>query len=62
MPSGIRVTAVLPGATFTDSWAGTTLPADRFVLPEDIAKAVFNAISMNEGVNVDEILIRPLKS
>jgi len=62
MPSGIRVTAVLPGATLTDSWAGTTLPADRFVLPEDIAKAIFNAISMNEGVNVDEILIRPLKS
>ena len=61
MPSGIRVTAVLPGATLTDSWAGTTLPADRFVLPEDIAKAIFNAISMNEGVNVDEIIIRPLK-
>ena len=60
MPSGIRVTAVLPGATLTNSWAGTTLPADRFVLPEDIAKAVFNAISMNEGVNVDEVIIRPL--
>lgn len=61
-PSGIRVTAVLPGATLTDSWSGTTIPADRFVLPEDVAKAVFNAISMSEGANVDEIIIRPLKS
>ncbi|MES2875488.1 MAG: SDR family oxidoreductase [Bacteroidota bacterium] len=60
IPSGIRVTAVLPGATLTDSWAGTTIPADRFVLPEDVAKAVFNAISMSEGANVDEIIIRPL--
>ena len=60
-PSGIRVTAILPGATLTDSWAGTTLPADRFVLPEDVAKTVFNAISMSEGANVDEIIIRPLK-
>lgn len=61
MSLGIRVTAVLPGATLTDSWAGTTLPADRFVLPEDVAKAVFSAISMSEGANVDEIIIRPLK-
>ena len=61
MPSGIRVTAVLPGATLTDSWAGTTLPSDRFVLPEDVAKAIFNAILMSEGANVDEIIIRPLK-
>ena len=60
MPSGIRVTAILPGATLTDSWAGTTLPADRFVLPEDVAKAVFSAVSMSDGANVDEIIIRPL--
>jgi hypothetical protein len=62
MPSGIRVTAVLPGATLTDSWTGTTLPADRFVLPEDVAKAIFSAISMSEGANVDEIIMRPLRS
>lgn len=60
-PSGIRVTAVIPGATLTDSWAGTTLPPDRFVLPEDVAKAVFSAVSMSDGANVDEIVIRPLR-
>lgn len=60
MPAGIRVTAVLPGATLTDSWSGTTLPADRFVLPEDVAKAVLSAISMSAGANVDEIVITPL--
>ncbi len=60
MPSGIRVTAVLPGATLTDSWSGTTLPADRFVHPEDVAKVVMASIQMSAGANVDEVVIRPL--
>ena len=59
--SGIKVTAVLPGATLTDSWAGTTLPPERFVLADDVAKTVLNCLSMSAGANVDEIIIRPLK-
>src|SRR6478736_764760 len=31
----IKVTAVLPGATKTDSWEGVELPDDRFIKPED---------------------------
>lgn len=59
--SGIKVTAVLPGATLTDSWSGTTLPPERFVLPEDVANAVLSCLSMSAGANVDEIVIRPLQ-
>ncbi len=59
--SGIKVTAVLPGATLTDSWSGTTLPPERFVLADDVAKAVLSCLSMSAGANVDEIIIRPLK-
>ena len=58
---GIKVTAILPGATLTDSWAGTSLPPNRFVLADDVAKAVISCLSMSEGANVDEIVIRPLK-
>ncbi|MES3018100.1 MAG: SDR family oxidoreductase [Bacteroidota bacterium] len=61
IPSGIKVTAVLPGATLTDSWSGTSLPSERFVLADDVAKAVLNCLSMSPGANVDEIIIRPLK-
>ncbi len=61
LSSGIKVTAVLPGATLTDSWSGTTLPPERFVLANDVAKAVLNCLSMSAGANVDEIIIRPLK-
>lgn len=58
-PSGIRVTSVVPGATFTDSWAGAGLPPERFMRPEDIAEAVFSAWQMPAGTVVEEILIRP---
>ncbi len=36
----VKVTAVLPGSTLTSSWEGTTIPAGRFVQPEDIANAI----------------------
>ncbi len=59
-PAGIKVTAVLPGSTLTDSWAGTSLPADWFILSGDIAKSIINCLQMSSGSNIDEIIIRPL--
>jgi 3-oxoacyl-[acyl-carrier protein] reductase len=59
--TGVSVTAILPGSTLTDSWAGTSLSADRFVAADDVAKAVISCLSMSPGANVDEIIIRPLK-
>jgi short-subunit dehydrogenase len=56
---GIRVTAVLPGATKTASWAGSTLPDSRFMKPEDVAEAVFSAHSLSSHSVVEELLIRP---
>ena len=61
MPFGIKVTAILPGATLTDSWAGTTLPSERFIAPEDVASSIINCLQMSAGANVEEVLIRPLK-
>lgn len=61
LPFGIKVTAILPGATLTDSWSGTSLPRERFVDPDDIAKSVISCLQMSAGANIDEIIIRPLK-
>lgn len=61
MPFGIKVTAILPGATLTDSWNGTTLPAERFVSADDVAASVISCLQMSVGANVDEIIIRPQK-
>ncbi len=58
-PHGIRVTAVLPGATLTPSWDGVDLPASRLMKPEDVADAVMGAYLLSKNSVVEEILIRP---
>jgi 3-oxoacyl-[acyl-carrier protein] reductase len=56
----VKVTAILPGSTLTSSWAGTTISADKFVQPEDIADALYTVLNLSDGVNVDEIVMTPL--
>jgi len=56
---GIRVTAVLPGATYTASWEGVDLPESRFMKAEDVAEAIFGAYALSKNSVVEEILIRP---
>jgi short-subunit dehydrogenase len=56
---GIRVTAVLPGATYTPSWEGAGLPETRFMKPQDVADAVLGAYRLSKNSVVEEILIRP---
>jgi hypothetical protein len=58
-PFQIRVTAVLPGATKTRSWAGAGLPDERFIRPEDVANSVFSAHALSASSVVEEIIIRP---
>jgi short-subunit dehydrogenase len=55
----VRVTAILPGATLTASWEGVDLPPERFIKPEDVAMAIFNAYCLSENSVVEELLIRP---
>lgn len=57
--AGIRVTAVLPGATLTASWEGVDLPAERFIRAEDVADAVYGAFQLSAQAVVEELLIRP---
>ncbi|MGI4733783.1 MAG: SDR family oxidoreductase [Janthinobacterium lividum] len=56
---GIRVTAVLPGATLTRSWEGVGEAAERFIRPDDVAEAVFSAFSLSPQAVVEELVIRP---
>lgn len=56
---GVRVTAVLPGATLTASWEGYDGPADRFMQPTDVADAIWTACSLPKTAVLEEILMRP---
>ncbi len=58
-PHGIKVTAIMPGATRTASWEGSDLPDSRFMKPEDVAESVYAAYSLSSRSVVEEIIIRP---
>jgi short-subunit dehydrogenase len=58
-PFGIRVSAVMPGATYTASWEGVDLPEKRFIPVEDIAETVHAAYRLSGRSVVEEIIIRP---
>lgn len=57
--SGVKVTSILPGATWSNSWAGVDLPDSRLMQAKDIAIAVWQAMQMSPSAVVEEILIRP---
>ena len=56
----VKVTAILPGSTLTASWEGTSLPPSQFVQPEDIANSLYSILNLSTGVNVDELILKPL--
>lgn len=59
-PHGIRVLAVLPGATLTASWEGVDLPPERLMPADDVAEMVWSACSMSARTVVEDIVMRPL--
>lgn len=61
MPFQTNVCAVIPGATYTDSWNGTDLPQSRFMKPENIADIIYTTWLNREHACVEELLIRPIQ-
>ena len=58
---GIKVTAVCPGAVYTNSWAGSGVDPKRIMESEDIAKMVFAAAHLSPQAVVEDIVMRPQK-
>jgi len=57
--SGVKVTSVLPGATWSNSWAGADLPYERIMPAEDIASVVLAAAELGPSSVLEELVIRP---
>lgn len=55
----IRVTSVMPGATFTASWEGAEIPEERFMRAADVAEMVYAAYSLSDRAVVEDLVIRP---
>lgn len=58
-PHGIKVTAVMPGAVYTDSWKGSDISPQRIMESEDIAALIFTATQLSPQAVIEEIIIRP---
>ncbi|TNE57906.1 MAG: SDR family oxidoreductase [Bacteroidetes bacterium] len=56
---GVKVTALLPGATWSDSWKGADFPEDRLMAADDIAKTIWGAYTLSDSAVVEELIIRP---
>ena len=58
-PYGIKVTAVYPGAVYTDSWAASGVDPRRIMEAGDIAEMVYAAAGLSPQATVEDILLRP---
>ena len=58
-PHGIKVTAVIPGAAYTDSWIGSGIDPLRIMEAEDVAAMVFAAAQLSPQACVEDIILRP---
>jgi short-subunit dehydrogenase len=56
----IRVTSLIPGATLTDSWKGTTLSPKRFMQTNDLAELVWSIYNLSESTVVEDVVLRPM--
>ncbi len=57
---GVAVSAVMPGATYTNSWEGTELPEERFMKASDVANAVWLGFTSRKSAVLEEIILRPV--
>ena len=60
-PRGIAVVALMPGATETDSWAGSGLPSERFMRPDDVAQVAVLAHRLSKTAVLEEVVMRPFE-
>ena len=57
----VKVSAIMPGATYTDSWIGSELPPERFINPSTIASHLWTAYTVSDNSVVEDMIIRPVE-
>ena len=58
-PYSIKVTAVLPGAAYTDSWKKSGIDPLRIMEANDIAEIVYVSSKLSPQACVEDIVVRP---
>lgn len=57
--TGVRVCCVHPGATWSPSWSGSGVPAERIMPAADVARAFLDVYRLSRRTVVEEIVLRP---
>jgi NAD(P)-dependent dehydrogenase (short-subunit alcohol dehydrogenase family) len=57
--TGIKVTAVMPGAVLTNAWSGANLPSERFIPASDIGQTIYQVYTLSDSTDIEELVIRP---
>lgn len=58
-PTGIKVTAILPGSTWSTSWKGSEHLKPKMIQPKDIADTIVAITKLSQSATVEEIVITP---
>lgn len=61
LDSNVAVTSIMPGATWSASWAGADLERQRIIEPDNIAELCWTIINLDTNAVVEELIIRPQK-
>jgi NADP-dependent 3-hydroxy acid dehydrogenase YdfG len=58
-PRGVRVTSVMPGPTWSNSWEGAEFPKERLLDAAHVADMMFAAWQLPQEAVLEELVIRP---
>ncbi len=58
-PYNIKVTAIIPGAVYTDSWRKSGIQPERIMEVNDVAEMIYTASQLSPQACVEEIIMRP---
>ncbi len=59
-PFQMKVTSVMPGATWTDSWKGSGVDESKLMKAQDVAEVVWMATQLSSSAVIEDIILRPL--
>jgi len=58
-PHGVKVTAVMPGATMSDSWGENAIDPKRIMEANDVAQIIYTTSQLSPMAVVEDIVMRP---
>jgi short-subunit dehydrogenase len=59
-PYNVKVTTVNPGATMSDSWAGSNIDENRIMKASDIAETIWSVYNLAPQTVIEDVVLRPV--